>query len=158
MFATHYHELTELEGALPGVKNYCIAVREEGDTIHFLRKILRGGADRSYGIQVARLAGLPDRVIDRAKELILQLTDADITVRAHEIAKSGKKEPPVRNHVKKPDDVDAGQLSFAAVLPDDEILKEISDLDITKMTPMDAMNTLFQLQVKIRNRVKKNGS
>ena len=158
LFATHYHELTELEGALPGVKNYCIAVREEGDTIHFLRKILRGGADRSYGIQVARLAGLPDRVIDRAKELILQLTDADITVRAHEVAKSGKKEPPVRNHVKKPDDVDAGQLSFAAVLPDDEILKEISDLDITKMTPMDAMNTLFQLQVKIRNRVKKNGS
>lgn len=158
LFATHYHELTELEGALPGVKNYCIAVREEGDTVRFLRKIIRGGADRSYGIQVARLAGLPDRVIERADELIVQLTDADIAARAHEIAQSGKKEQPAKVHVKKPDDVESGQLSFASVVSDDEILKEITDMDITRMTPMDAMNTLYQLQAKIKNRVTAPGN
>ena len=79
LFATHYHELTELEGKIPGVKNYCVAVRESGDNIKFLRKIIRGGADKSYGIQVARLAGLPDIVIDRAMELVEQLTDNDIS-------------------------------------------------------------------------------
>jgi DNA mismatch repair protein MutS len=85
LFATHYHELTELEGKIPGVKNYCVAVRESGDNIKFLRKIIRGGADKSYGIQVARLAGLPDIVIDRAMELVEQLTDNDITEKLQNI-------------------------------------------------------------------------
>ena len=80
LFATHYHELTELEGKLPGVNNYCIAVKENGDDIVFLRKIIQGGADKSYGIQVAKLAGVPDMVIERAKELAEELTNADITV------------------------------------------------------------------------------
>ena len=79
LFATHYHELTELEGKLPGVHNYCIAVKEKGDDIVFLRKIVQGGADKSYGIQVARLAGVPESVLSRAQELVEQLSDADIT-------------------------------------------------------------------------------
>src|SRR5699024_617917 len=86
LFATHYHELAELEGALSGVNNYCIAVKEQGDDIVFLRKIIRGGADKSYGIQVAKLAGVPDKVIQRAKELVEELSDADIANRAKEVA------------------------------------------------------------------------
>ena len=81
LFATHYHELTELEGTMNGVNNYCIAVKEQGDDIVFLRKIVKGGADKSYGIQVAKLAGVPDSVINRAKELVEQLVDSDLTAR-----------------------------------------------------------------------------
>ena len=88
-FATHYHELTELQGKLSGVNNYCIAVKEKGDDIVFLRKIVKGGADKSYGIQVAKLAGVPDSVIERAKELVEELSDADITERAKEIEAAG---------------------------------------------------------------------
>ena len=86
LFATHYHELTELEGTISGVNNYCIAVKEQGDDIVFLRKIVKGGADKSYGIQVAKLAGVPDPVISRAKELVEELASADITAQAKEIA------------------------------------------------------------------------
>ena len=86
LFATHYHELTELEGTLPGVNNYCISVKEQGDDIVFLRKIVAGGADKSYGIQVAKLAGVPESVLNRAKELVNELSNADITVKAKEIA------------------------------------------------------------------------
>jgi DNA mismatch repair protein MutS len=78
LFATHYHELTELEGKLPGVKNYCISVKEHGDDIIFLRKIIRGGADQSYGIQVAKLAGLPEVVVSKAKEILEKLEESDI--------------------------------------------------------------------------------
>lgn len=91
LFATHYHELTELEGKLPGVNNYCIAVKERGDDIVFLRKIVKGGADKSYGIQVAKLAGVPDSVINRAKELVEELVSADITATVKDIASEGKK-------------------------------------------------------------------
>ena len=86
LFATHYHELTELEGTISGVNNYCIAVKEQGDDIVFLRKIVKGGADKSYGIQVAKLAGVPEPVIARAKELVEELASADITAQAKEIA------------------------------------------------------------------------
>ena len=82
MFATHYHELTELEGTLPGVNNYCISVKEQGDDIVFLRKIVKGGADKSYGIQVAKLAGVPDSVLNRAKQLVVELSNADISAKA----------------------------------------------------------------------------
>ena len=74
LFATHYHELTELEGKIENVNNYCIAVKEKGDDIIFLRKIVKGGADKSYGIQVARLAGVPQSVTDRAKEIVEELS------------------------------------------------------------------------------------
>ena len=76
LFATHYHELTELEGKIGSVNNYCIAVKEQGDNIVFLRKIVKGGADKSYGIQVAKLAGVPDMVIQRAKEIVSELSDS----------------------------------------------------------------------------------
>src|SRR5699024_10299381 len=89
LFATHYHELTELEGKIDNVNNYCIAVKEKGDDIVFLRKIVKGGADKSYGIQVARLAGVPDSVIARAKEIVEELTEADITTRIKDIAVQG---------------------------------------------------------------------
>ena len=91
LFATHYHELTELEGKISGVNNYCIAVKEKGDDIVFLRKIVKGGADKSYGIQVAKLAGVPDSVICRAKELVEELSDADITAAVKDLTSSSKK-------------------------------------------------------------------
>ena len=90
LFATNYHELTELEGKIDNVNNYCIAVKEKGDDIVFLRKIVKGGADKSYGIQVAKLAGVPDLVIDRAKEIVEELVNEDITIRVSEIAVGGK--------------------------------------------------------------------
>ncbi len=152
LFATHYHELTELEGSLPGVHNYCIAVKEQGDTIVFLRKIMRGGADRSYGIQVAKLAGVPDSVIERAKELAEELSDADITRRAREIAAEVGKNGRNRN-VKRPDEVDLGQLSLFATAGDNEILEELRNLKIEAMSPIEAMNTLYQLQSRLKNRV-----
>ena len=89
LFATHYHELTELEGKISNVNNYCIAVKEKGDDIVFLRKIVKGGADKSYGIQVAKLAGVPDPVINRAKEIVEELVTADITGKVKDIAVQG---------------------------------------------------------------------
>ena len=150
LFATHYHELTELEGKLSSVNNYCIAVKEKGDDIVFLRKIVKGGADKSYGIQVAKLAGVPDNVIQRAKEIIHQLVDADITQRVHEIEVvqgSAVKKKPVTY-----DEVDMEQMSLFDTEKDDDILKELKELDISNLTPLDALNTLNRLQSKLRNR------
>ena len=156
LFATHYHELTELEGTIAGVKNYCIAVKEQGDDIVFLRKIVRGGADKSYGIQVAKLAGVPETVISRAKEIAAELTDADITARAKEIAQVNSN---MTQHkaVPKPDEVDMQQLSFFDTVKDDDIIRELDGLEISTMTPIDALNTLYRLQNKLRNRWKENG-
>ena len=152
LFATHYHELSELEGTMPGVNNYCILVKERGDDIVFLRKIAAGGADKSYGIQVAKLAGVPDSVTERAKELIEELSSADIATRAREIAEAtptaSKRKP-----VKRTDEVEAGQLSLFDAMNNDTIIDEISQMDITSMTPMDALNTLYNLQNKIKNRI-----
>ena len=153
LFATHYHELTELEGTIPGVKNYCIAVKEQGDDIVFLRKIIRGGADKSYGIQVAKLAGVPDSVIARAKEIAAELTDADITSKAREIAQSNAA-PVQRKAVPRPDEVDMQQLSFFDTVKDDDIIRELGELEINTMSPMDALNTLYRLQNKLKNRWK----
>jgi len=152
LFATHYHELSELEGTLPGVNNYCISVKENGDNIVFLRKIITGGADKSYGIQVAKLAGVPESVTNRAKELIEELSSADIATRAREIAEAT---PAVskRKPVKKMSEVEVGQLSLFDTINNDTIIKEISEIDITSMTPMDALNTLYALQNKIKNRI-----
>lgn len=148
LFATHYHELTELEGKIKGVSNYCIAVKEQGDNIVFLRKIIQGGADKSYGIQVAKLAGVPDSVIARAKELVEQLSDADISSRAREIqVESGAKEKK-----KRLDEVELNQMSFFDTVKDDDILKELKEIDIKSMTPLDALNKLNELQNKLTNR------
>jgi len=152
LFATHYHELTELEGKISNVNNYCIAVRESGDDIVFLRKIIKGGADRSYGIQVAKLAGVPDMVIDRAKEIAEQLSDNDITEKIQAISVSGSSESGRTKRVAKPDDVDLGQMSFFETVSDEDVLEELASIDISTLTPLDALNTLYRLQNKINNR------
>ena len=149
LFATHYHELTELEGKIPGVNNYCIAVREKGDDIVFLRKIVKGGADRSYGIQVARLAGVPDTVILRAKELAEELSEHDITENA---AVPAEQPPSKKGKRKKADEVDLHQMSFFDTVTDEDVLRELKEIDVTALTPIEAMNTLYALQNRLKNR------
>ncbi|MDY4028126.1 MAG: DNA mismatch repair protein MutS, partial [Butyrivibrio crossotus] len=151
LFATHYHELTELEGQMESVNNYCIAVKEQGDDIIFLRKIVKGGADKSYGIQVAKLAGVPSSVIERAKEIVAELADNDISAKAKEIARLGisKEALKIPNSVGKDKYV---QMSLFDAVNNDDIIDEIKDLELTKMTPIDALNTLFRIQDKIKNR------
>ena len=152
LFATHYHELTELEGTLDGVNNYCIAVNEKGDDIVFLRKIIRGGADKSYGIQVAKLAGVPDPVIDRAKEILQELIDNDISVKAKEIAEEIRAKSKQKVRPKKYDEVDLEQMTLFDTVKNEDIIAELRELDISNLTPMDALNTIYRLQNKIKNR------
>ncbi len=152
LFATHYHELTELEGKMDNVNNYCIAVKENGDDIVFLRKIIKGGADKSYGIQVAKLAGVPDMVIDRAKEIVTELTDNDITEKVQSIAKESKNDKKVK--VQHYDDVDIDQMTLFDTVTDEDVLKRLQEIDITTLTPMDALNTLYKLQSDLKNRWK----
>ena len=152
LFATHYHELTELEGTLDGVNNYCIAVKENGDDIVFLRKIIRGGADKSYGIQVAKLAGVPDVVLNRAKELVVDLSDADISQKAKDIAQYSKKLDKMNDKYRKVNDLEVKQMSLFDTVKDDDIVTDIMNLDISNMTPIDALNTLYKLQGKAKNR------
>ena len=129
LFATHYHELTELEKILPGVRNYNVAVVEEGDRVVFLHKIVPGGADRSYGIHVARLAGIPPTVIVRAQEMLEKLEGDN-----HRVSL-------------EPRDAEKGhQLSlFSTASP---VLEELKGLDVMAMSPLDALNTLYELQQK----------
>ena len=152
LFATHYHELTELEGKIDNISNYCVAVKEKGDDIVFLRKIIKGGADKSYGIQVAKLAGLPDLVIDRAKELLEQLTDSDITEKIQSIeAKAGQNTGKAKK-VRHYDEVDLGQMSLFETVSDEDVLRELKEIDISNLTPLDALNTLYRLQTELKNR------
>ncbi len=150
LFATHYHELTELEGKMNNVNNYCIAVKEKGDDIVFLRKIVKGGADKSYGIQVAKLAGVPDIVIGRAKEIVEQLSDNDITEKVQSIAVDNRTEK--KTAKKTYDEVDLEQISLFDTVKDEDVLTELQDIDITTLTPLDALNTLYRLQNKLKNR------
>ena len=149
LFATHYHELTELEGKLNNVHNYCIAVKEKGDDIVFLRKIVQGGADKSYGIQVAKLAGVPDSVIERAKEIVEELSANDITSVTKNItpATAGTKKKKERL-----DEVDLTQMSLFDTVKDDDILEELKTIDVGNLTPIEALNKLYELQNKIKNR------
>lgn len=149
LFATHYHELTELEGKLDNVNNYCIAVKEKGDDIVFLRKIVPGGADKSYGIQVAKIAGVPDSVIARAKVIAEELSAHDITEFTGKIAVEGS---PAKKKAKKLDEVDLTQMSLFDTVKDDDIIKELQELDLGNLTPIDALNKLYQLQNKLKNR------
>ncbi len=152
LFATHYHELTELEGKMNNVNNYCIAVREKGDDIVFLRKIVKGGADKSYGIQVARLAGVPDVVIERAKEIVEQLSDNDITEKVQMIAAGSTEEKKEKKKVTRYDELDMTQMSLFDAVPDEAVLHELEELDITNLTPLEALNTLHRLQSRLKNR------
>lgn len=147
LFATHYHELTELEGKIPGVNNYCIAVKEKGDDIVFLRKIVKGGADKSYGIQVAKLAGVPESVIQRAKELVNELSDADITSAVADLTMPKQKKKSVVY-----DEVDLEQMSLFDTVQDTDILEELKTIDVGNLTPMEALNTIYRLQNKLKNR------
>ena len=151
LFATHYHELTELEGKMHNVNNYCIAVKECGDDIVFLRKIIKGGADRSYGIQVAKLAGVPDMVIDRAKEIVEQLTDNDITEKIQNIAVDTKGEGRAKKQ-QHLDEVDLAQMSLFDTVTDEDVIKELMELEVNTMSPLDALNALYKLQNKLKNR------
>ena len=151
LFATHYHELTELEGKMHNVNNYCIAVKERGDDIVFLRKIVKGGADRSYGIQVAKLAGVPDMVIDRAKEIAEQLSDNDITQKVQSIAVDTKGDAKPKKAVTY-DEIDLGQMSLFDTVKDEDVIKELEEIEISTLTPLDALNTLYRLQNKLKNR------
>lgn len=139
LFATHYHELTELEGKLDSVNNYCIAVKEQGEDIIFLRKIMKGGADRSYGIQVARLAGVPKAVIERANEIAVTLSESDIAGNTKKI-KTGK--------IKKKKEENV-QLSMFGSQAESELIAELKALDLSNMTPMKALVYLNTLQERL---------
>lgn len=149
LFATHYHELTELEGKLSGVNNYCIAVKEKGDDIVFLRKIVKGGADKSYGIQVAKLAGLPDSVVERAKEIVNELLANDITETVRNISVENENTKKKKEHL---DEVDLTQMSLFDTVKDDDIIEELRNVDIGNLTPLEALNKLYELQNKVKNR------
>ena len=138
LFATHYHELTELEGQLKGVHNYCIAVQELGEDIIFLRKIISGGADQSYGIQVARLAGLPEEVLSRARTIVNSLNENDIAAVSDKIALQEKMEEKLQT------------LEGITISEEDaSIISEIKNLDVTKITPLEAMNILYELHNRV---------
>ncbi|NLI54037.1 MAG: DNA mismatch repair protein MutS [Clostridiales bacterium] len=133
LFATHYHELTELEGELAGVKNFRVTVREIGEDIVFLRKIVRGGADQSFGIQVARLAGLPEAVLARAKQILEKLESADI---------AAKREPAKIETSVQPSLLDESQ--------EESALRILRELDVNHLTPLDALNQLFALHAMLK--------
>ena len=145
LFATHYHELTELEGKLEGVNNYCIAVKEQGDDIVFLRKIVPGGADKSYGIQVAKLAGLPDAVVERAKEIADGLVANSLAIRNPEESEPARKK-------RADSDANPAQLSLFDIGMDDDVIEELRGIDIGNLTPLEALNKLYELQNKVKNR------
>ena len=158
LFATHYHELTELEGKIDSVHNYCIAVKEQGDDIVFLRKIVAGGADKSYGIQVARLAGVPESVLRRAREISEELVSHDITAVMKDLSVKGAPEGTASRKKKEKKEECLNQLSLFhggmdfPGLDMEDIIGEIRELDVNHLTPVDALNKLFELQEKIKAR------
>ncbi len=148
LFATHYHELTELEGKLEGVNNYCISVKESGDDIVFLRKIIKGGADKSYGIQVAKLAGVPEVVLARAKEIAAELSEHDINVTAAADIMPKLLEDTTKNKRGKSKDAN-GQMSLFGNAEESSVVADIKALDLSNMTPMKALLYLSDLQDRL---------
>ncbi|MBR6397037.1 MAG: DNA mismatch repair protein MutS, partial [Lachnospiraceae bacterium] len=155
LFATHYHELTELEGKLSGVNNYCIAVKEQGDDIIFLRKIISGGADKSYGIQVARLAGVPETVLERAKVIAdkLDLNDVRNSDRTNVISfleeNADLTKSVFKVSKKRPDE---NQLSLFGSSLNEDVIIELRDMNLSEISPIDALNKLYQMQKTIKSR------
>ena len=134
LFATHYHELTELESLLDGVKNYNIAVKKRGDDITFLRRIIPGGADDSYGIQVAKLAGIPNIVVARAKQILEELEKSNV-----------KTKEPVKSKIKDVEEkVNEDQISLIPSTSE-LVVKKIKSIDVNTLTPIEAMNLLFEI-------------
>jgi DNA mismatch repair protein MutS len=141
LFATHYHELSELEGKIKGIKNYCILIQEKGDDIIFLRKIKRGGADDSYGIEVAKLAGIPGSVIERAKEILNDLEANDL----------GKKETRAKTKNKLVEgQIDLFKLNAEIRDNGKEIIDELKNKNVDALTPIDALNYIYDLQKRVR--------
>ncbi|MBH1940862.1 DNA mismatch repair protein MutS [Mobilitalea sibirica] len=172
LFATHYHELTELEGRLEGVTNYCIAVKEQGDDIVFLRKIVKGGADKSYGIQVAKLAGVPTGVLRRATEIANELSGNDLALKAKNLSAGEmvlSQEEFIQEQLlldelievaeekvsdkKKGKNSFSNQLSLFSVSGNEDIIMEIRDMDLVRLTPIDALNKLYQLQKRVKDQI-----
>ncbi|ELC8383681.1 DNA mismatch repair protein MutS [Clostridium perfringens] len=182
LFATHYHELTKLEGEIHGVRNYSVAVKEADNNIIFLRKIIEGGADQSYGIEVAKLAGIPDEVINRAKEILetlemesskdnLDLALKEVNASKEDIEEASittsyevketlveedkieikeeviSKSSDAKTHKKEDDQI---QLDFSAI-GKDNLIKELSEVDILSLNPMEAMNRLYALVKEAKN-------
>ncbi|MBI4498440.1 MAG: DNA mismatch repair protein MutS, partial [Chloroflexi bacterium] len=140
LFATHYHELTALAETLPRVRNYHFAVAEEGGEVVFLRRLLPGGADRSYGIHVARLAGLPPAVTHRAEEILAELEGG---------GGARREGTPPRGPRRRRNNEEATQLAlFGAPHP---VVEELLALDLESLTPLDALNRLYALQQRARN-------
>jgi DNA mismatch repair protein MutS len=133
LFATHYHELTELEGKIPGVKNYHVTVKEIGEDIVFLRRIVRGSGDRSFGIQVAKLAGIPDSVLSRAKVILKDLEESDI---AHPAA--SPKERSGGSQVPK-------QINLFEINQEARAIKILKEMDVDNLTPKEAISELYSL-------------
>lgn len=173
LFATHYHELTELEGMLEGVNNYCIAVKEQGEDIVFLRKIVKGGADKSYGIQVAKLAGVPSSVLKRASEIVAELTGNDLALKAKNLSAPeavDSQDEFIQEEFLLDDLIDADQakntsgkkgkkqksadqFSLFSMSGNEDIIAELRDLDIARLTPIDALNKMYKIQNKIKERI-----
>ena len=167
LFATHYHELTKLEGEIHGVRNYSVAVKEVDNNIIFLRKIIEGGADQSYGIEVAKLAGIPDEVINRAKEILETLEmesskdNLDLALKEVNASKEDIEEASITTsyevketlveedkiEIKEDDQI---QLDFSAI-GKDNLIKELSEVDILSLNPMEAMNRLYALVKEAKN-------
>ncbi len=146
LFATHYHELTELEGRFHGVKNYCIAVKEIGDDIVFLRKIIRGGASQSYGIQVAKLAGLPDEVIQRAKDILRKLEESDINNNLDALKEKPRKVAQKSGELKTIEkEPQQAQLTFFANTKENRLVEKLAAIDVMSLTPMAAINLLYEM-------------
>ncbi len=134
LFATHYHELTALEDELDGVKNYNIAVKKRGDDITFLRRIVRGGADESYGIEVAKLSGIPDDVIARAKTILSGMENGGLVqIKPVQPKKASE----------------TAQLSFMNSA-NDMLAEKIKAIDVNTLTPIEAMSKLYELVNKAR--------
>lgn len=151
LFATHYHELTELEGKLESVNNYCISVKESGEDIVFLRKIIKGGADKSYGIQVAKLAGVPEVVLARAREIAAELSEHDITVTAAADIMPKVLENTGKGKSRKGNNKDTdGQLSLFGNAEESSVVADIKALDLSNMTPMKALLYLNDLQERLK--------
>ena len=150
LFATHYHELTEIEGKIEGVNNYCVEIKDNGDNIIFLRKIIKGGAKGSYGIHVAKLAGIPKRITDRANEILELLTSYDVTKK------------PIQNHLTKQDleniekEDDGTDFYYNAsakrtMLFVDELEKDLKEINIDKVSPIEAWQKLFEIKNKLKD-------
>ena len=154
LFATHYHELTKLEDELPGVKNYSVAVKEIDNSVVFLRKIVEGGADHSYGIEVAKLAGLPEKVIKRAKDILKELEDnsgveesaVDAEVKAKDKVKSKVQEVSEQEYI-----ADTPMQMDFSMIAKDELIRELKDIDIINITPMKAFNMLYEIINKAKD-------